>query len=189
MQPTSFYHIYNRGNNKQRIFLNRENYLFFLRKVRTHFLNHVDVLAYCLMPNHFHFLVFTKHNFDSTGFSNDLKIMLRSYTRAINIQEIRTGSLFQQNTKIKNLETDDSTDYSFICFHYIHQNPVRGGLADNMEDYEMSSFQDYAGFRNGTICNKELAKEFLDIDIVPKIFLKDSYSLNEEVRKEITQFQ
>ena len=127
--------------------------------------------------------------------------MLRSYTRAINKQENRTGSLFQQNTKIKDLEADDShvmalshgitpnAEYPFICFHYIHQNPVRGGLVERMEDYEMSSFQDYAGLRNGTICTKELTKKFLDIDIQPESFLAESYSVNEGIQGEIKQFK
>lgn len=47
----NIYHVYNRGNNQQRIFFERENYLFFLRKVRKHVLPHGDLLAYCLMPS------------------------------------------------------------------------------------------------------------------------------------------
>jgi len=54
------YHIYNRGNNAQPIFFSRENYLFFLKKVRKHILPHADILAWCLMPNHFHFMVYVK---------------------------------------------------------------------------------------------------------------------------------
>ncbi|MDA3905864.1 MAG: hypothetical protein PF484_07300, partial [Bacteroidales bacterium] len=55
------YHIYNQGNNRQRIFLNRENYLFFLKKVKNYVLPYADILAWCLMPNHFHFLVLVNH--------------------------------------------------------------------------------------------------------------------------------
>ena len=51
------YHIYNQGNNKQRLFFNRDNYLFFLRKIKVHLLPYVDILAWCLMPNHFHLMV------------------------------------------------------------------------------------------------------------------------------------
>lgn len=51
------YHIYNQGNNRQKIFLDRENYLFFLRKIHTHVLPFADILAWCLMPNHFHLMV------------------------------------------------------------------------------------------------------------------------------------
>ncbi len=53
----NLYHIYNQGNNNQIIFKKREDYLAFLYKTRTFLLSHCDILAYCLMPNHFHFLV------------------------------------------------------------------------------------------------------------------------------------
>jgi putative transposase len=54
------YHIYNQGNNRQKIFFSRENYLFFLRKIREYMLPHADVLAWCLMPNHFHLMVYVR---------------------------------------------------------------------------------------------------------------------------------
>jgi len=50
------YHIYNQGNNQQMIFFNKENYLFFLKKIRIHVLPFADILAWCLMPNHFHLM-------------------------------------------------------------------------------------------------------------------------------------
>ena len=57
-----------------------------------------------------------------------------------------------------------SKDYPFICFNYIHQNAYLAKLANKMEDWEMCSFKDYAGLRNGTLCNKELAKKLLDLN-------------------------
>jgi len=51
------YHIYNQGNNKQNIFFFKENYLFFLRKIRTFILPYADILSWCLTPNHFHLMV------------------------------------------------------------------------------------------------------------------------------------
>ena len=51
------YHIYNQGNNKQKIFFKRDNYLFFLKKIRVYVLPYADILAWCLMPNHFHLMV------------------------------------------------------------------------------------------------------------------------------------
>ena len=56
-QKGYLYHIYNQGNNHQKIFLNRENYLFFLGKMKSYILSYGDFLAWCLMPNHFHFMV------------------------------------------------------------------------------------------------------------------------------------
>jgi hypothetical protein len=62
MQPGNFYHVYNRGNNRQRIFFEERNYLYFLRLFEKYLSPLVDVYAYCLMPNHFHLLIRIKDN-------------------------------------------------------------------------------------------------------------------------------
>jgi REP element-mobilizing transposase RayT len=181
MEPANFYHIFNRGNNRQRIFFTRENYIYFLNKVEKHLLPHLHMLAYCLMPNHFHFLIFSKENLNCGAFSKDLQIMLRSYTRAINKQEDRTGSLFQQNTKIKellneNLEIDYRDDnYPLTCFHYIHQNPIKSGIVGRMEDWEMSSFQEYVEIRENQLVSIIMARNLLDIPDDPELFVTESY--------------
>ncbi|HOV11622.1 MAG TPA: hypothetical protein PLT47_06660 [Bacteroidales bacterium] len=54
------YHIYNQGNNRQQVFFIRENYLFFLKKIETFISPFTDILAWCLMPNHFHLMVYVK---------------------------------------------------------------------------------------------------------------------------------
>ncbi len=182
---SQIYHIYNRGNNKQTLFFNRENYIYFLQKVRTHIRPHCEILSYCLMPNHFHFLIYadertiqpvpplqavprvqvaTSQNHKTT-FSEGWRIALSSYTQAINKQERRTGSLFTQNTKSKQVSDDwMQLDYRLCCFSYIHQNPVISRLAEKAEDWEFSSFRDYMGLRNGTLCNMPLAFKLLGFD-------------------------
>ena len=188
-QPNQLYHIYNRSINKQLLFYNRENYLFFLKKVRHQLISHCDFLAYCLMPNHFHFLISTRDNLEEYKFRNAIGSLLRSYTQAINKQEKRTGSLFQQHTKAKCLSEENlshsmalshtmaSVEYAFVCFNYIHQNPMAAGLVNKMEDWEFSSFRDYVNFRDGTLCNKELAIELLDLDSDRNNFYSDSYKV------------
>ena len=102
--------------------------------------------------------------------SNAIAVLLRSYTRAINIQEGRTGSLFQQKTKAKCLNPPlrvwknfptNADNYAFICLNYIHQNPMVAGLAKKMEDWEFSSFRDYACMRSQTLCNKKRTFELI----------------------------
>lgn len=122
------YHIYNQGNNRQKIFFNKENYLFFLRKVKIQLLPFCDILAWCLMPNHFHFMVMVKEveSLDeSQGFTQSetltgdshlnhaIGVLLRSYTRAINKQNGTTGSLFRQKTKAECLTCPDIKELSF----------------------------------------------------------------------------
>ena len=52
------YHMDNRGNNSQKIFFCRDNYLFFLRKIKTYILPYADILAWCLMPSHFYLMIY-----------------------------------------------------------------------------------------------------------------------------------
>jgi putative transposase len=59
-KPNAIYHIYNQGNNRQQIFFSEENYLFFIKKMRTYLLPYGDLLCYCLMPNHFHWLFYVR---------------------------------------------------------------------------------------------------------------------------------
>ncbi len=147
-----FYHIYNRGINSENIFKERENYIYFLKKYKLRFLNKFDTIAYCLMPNHFHFLIQVKAD-EIENLSLEFGIFLRSYTQAINKRFKRTGSLFQQHSKAKLV---DDEKYFLTLVIYIHQNPIRAKLVDKSEDWEFSSYKDFAGFRKGTLPKKEL---------------------------------
>ena len=135
------------------------------------------------MPNHFHFLISSDNRTVTTKLIGDqhrnilsegIRNLLQTYTKAINHQNNTTGSLFQQNTKAKCL-WKGSKAYDYICMHYIQQNPMKANLVNRMEDWEYSSFKDYCGFRNGTLCNKELATQLLDVNM--ETFYNDSYQL------------
>ncbi|HBL77230.1 MAG: hypothetical protein A2W90_14975 [Bacteroidetes bacterium GWF2_42_66] len=118
------YHVFNRGNNSQTVFFNRENHLFFFDKIKKYVLPYADILAWCMMPTHFHLMiavhrvdvVIGEHQSESEGFTssetltqvtqsktrtlNDsIGIILRSYTRAIHKEQKISGSLFQKETK------------------------------------------------------------------------------------------
>ncbi len=167
------YHIYNRGINKQIIFSSPPNYIYFLGKVRKHLFPVCDILSYCLMPNHFHFLIHANEKsilpvkagaVEMQLVSASLKHSLSSYTKAYNKMYGRTGSLFVQNTHCKQIVFDVSnTQGAFVCFNYIHQNPWRAGMTAKIEDWHYSSFRDYVGLRNGTLCNQKKAYELLEL--------------------------
>jgi REP element-mobilizing transposase RayT len=187
----NIYHIYNQGNNKQKIFHSVENYHYFLKLYRKFVLPHADLLAYCLMPNHFHFLVNTNSqsikirkvgSLNLSELSNGIRLLLSSYSLAINKQENETGSQFRQKTQAKLLKIED-TNYPFICFQYIHQNPLKAGLVERIEDWEFSSFKDYAKIRNSSLCNQTLAKNLIGFD--DSNFIKESYSVidNDKIAK------
>jgi putative transposase len=173
LEPEKLYHVYNRGNNKQIVFFLEKNYGFFLQKVVRELGAHVDFLAYCLMPNHFHFLVNTKSTIDTNKFSNSFRILLSSYTRAIQRQENITGSLFQQNTKAKELNTNL---YAFTCFQYLHQNPVQAKLSNSVEGWHHHSFNEYWKGKAG-ICNVILARQLLPIATEATSFYEESYAV------------
>ncbi len=124
-EPGGIYHVYNQGNNRQLVFYNRENYLYFLRKIRVHILPFADVLAWCLMPNHFHLMLEVRDEFSRAAdrlsrgatlsrtptaasltptkagqsLNYSIGVLLSSYTKAINKQNSSSGSLFRQKTK------------------------------------------------------------------------------------------
>lgn len=165
------YHVYNRGNNQQKIFFKSENYSYFLKGVERYLLPYSDLLAWCLMPNHFHLLIHANSistrvikdgSFERQQFSQGIKQLLSSYTKAINKQEGRTGSLFQQKTKA--ICVTENNRHDTTAFHYIHQNPMKARLVKKIEDWQFSSFKDYLGLRKETLCNLDLAKERLDIN-------------------------
>lgn len=143
--------------------------VYFLTKANHYLRPHCDILAFCLMPNHFHFLIYTKESaieevklgaLTVNRFAAALRQLQSTYTKAINKQESRSGSLFRQKAKVKLVENKDK-NYPFIAFHYIHQNPMKAGLVTKMEDWPYSSFNEYWQGEDG-VCNKELARDVID---------------------------
>ncbi|MFB6319996.1 transposase [Saccharicrinis sp. FJH54] len=164
--------------------------MFFLQKIKEYILPFSDIIAWCLMPNHFHLMIyvnkakldFINQNINRTRTLNQsIAIMLRSYTRAINLQENRTGSLFRERTKAlcltKNTELNPSyfnsefgtvltidmpeLNYVQVCFEHIHQNPIKAGLVNAPEDWEFSSYLDFTGIRNGQLINRKRIEELI----------------------------
>ena len=115
----------------------------------------------------------------SRAFNDSIAILLRSYARAINKQQDRSGALFREDTKAKTGWIDEfitvdryrngpndfrafpDDEYGWHCFNYIHENPVAAKLVAHATNWEYSSARDYAGLRSGTLCNQALAKQLL----------------------------
>lgn len=148
----SFYHFYNRSNNRELLFKERDNYIYFLRKYRFHLDEHLETIAYCLMPTHFHFLIKIISE-DIPELKSKVGTLQSSYTRGINKRFRRQGSLFQKHAKLKLV---DDQNYFVNLVTYIHQNPLRANLVGKQEDWEFSSFQDYTDLRKGSLPSKKL---------------------------------
>lgn len=120
-EKDKIYHIYNQGNNRNKIFLSRKNYQLFYDKIALFISPYADIIAWCLMPNHFHLMILVKNveipfdertkkpliNCDVSKtkthkkrtLNDSIGILLRSYTRRINAENEFTGSLFRKKCK------------------------------------------------------------------------------------------
>jgi len=140
-----YYHVFNRGNNRQPIFFERENSAFFLRLLHECFPeSDAEIVTYCLMPNHFHIII---HTFTNTLSSHMQSLSLR-YTKSINESQQRVGSLFQG--RYKSIRVNNDT-YLTNLSAYIHLNPVKAGLVAKAENWIFSSYRDYIGQRAGML--------------------------------------
>lgn len=186
-EADALYHIYNRGNNGQQLFFEAEHYHHFLRLFRQHVSPHVQVMAYCLMPNHFHFLVLTTRTgtyFDQSASSvkqpmvRGLAKLLSAYSQGLNQQLKRQGALFQPKTKGKQLDGPfREANYPLLCFQYIQQNPLRAGLAATLDGWPYSSYRDYAGLRSGTLCALAEGRTRLALPTEPAQFMAESRAM------------
>ncbi len=139
-----YYHIYNRGNNRQSVFFQPGNYLYFLRNVKKYIAPLAKVVVYCLMPTHYHILLrmqtseFFKYSEVFSGqISNAMMRLSVSYTKAINKRFERVDSLFQGQFQAEPIKA-----YSHLlnlCV-FIHANPVKDGLVALPEDWIYSNY-------------------------------------------------
>ena len=150
----TYYHLYNRGNNKGVIFFEDDNYTFFLQQFKKYVSPYCNVFCYCLMPNHFHFFIGVD---DKTSFEKGIKNFFISYSKAINKRYNRVGSLFQGRYKVSEITSDS---YYTRVISYIHQNPVTAGLVSKLEDYKYSSYNSYLSNKASQIQRNEVIEWF-----------------------------
>lgn len=136
--PENFYHIYNRGNNKELLFQEDENYRYFLKRLHDYFDPcGIAVVAYCLMPNHFHVLVYIQRE---VNFSNVMRSFTSSYVKSFLKWSGRTGHLFEGDFQSRMIERDGYLEH--IC-RYIHLNPVKANLVTLPEQWEYSDYREW----------------------------------------------
>jgi len=154
-QPACYYHAYNRGCNRERLFVNDENYLFLLKRAKSYLLDYrLSVIAYCLMPNHYHFLCRPE---EDDSLSRYIQRLFNSYTQAFNEQQGRSGTLFEGRYKSILVDTDESVIH--LC-RYIHLNPVRAGLVNDPSQWPYSNYLDWVGKRDGILVDREFVGQY-----------------------------
>jgi REP element-mobilizing transposase RayT len=148
-----YYHLYNRGNNHAIIFRDAENYRYFLRQLGKYLVpDQVEIVAYCLMPDHYHLLVCPRVD----TLSKLMQPFLLAYTHAFNKRYGRMGALFQGRFKARYV---GKNEYLLHLSRYILLNPVRAGLVKQAEDWEFSSYRDYLGLRTGSKLNPKIVMD------------------------------
>lgn len=152
LQPETIYHIFQRGNNRENIFFEEENYRYFLQ-LYIHYIVPVAITyAYCLLPNHFHFLIYTrpqtcdfvdhrsseKSHVSNTQPSEQFRRLFIAYTKAVNKRYELSGSLFENRFGRKVV---DSPRYFQNLVVYIHRNPETHGIVDDFREWPFSSYE------------------------------------------------
>ncbi len=159
LQLNTYYHLYNHANSSENLFKSDNNYTYFLSKFNQYISPIADTYAYCLMPNHFHFLVKIKDEEIISNLADDYPLLnpqgfknlegfisqqfsnfFNAYTKAFNKMYDRKGALFLHNFKRK--EVNDESYFAKLV-HYIHANPVHHGFTAKVEDWKYSSYQSY----------------------------------------------
>ncbi len=148
-----YYHVYNRGNRKKDIFIDNGDYFYFLKVLKEYRVkHHIRVVAYCLMPNHFHFLLQQKSD---TSVSEFMRYLCRDYAQFFNYKYKVEGRLFQGPFKAREVGTEE---YLLLLTRYIHLNPIDIGVeVNNLDHYVWSSYPEYIKTRRGSL------PEFFDV--------------------------
>jgi putative transposase len=164
IQEGYYYHIYNRGADKSNLFRLKQDFKVFLQKYFHYTFISVDTFAWCLMNNHFHFLVkirltqeqnavFTKNrlqypavsfhgdqyeNFKPHNASRQLGHLMNSYTKFFNSKYSRSGTLIEGAFKRKRI-INKSNFAHLVC--YIHRNPIHHGITNSYVTYPYTSYK------------------------------------------------
>ncbi|MBC7252006.1 MAG: transposase [Anaerolineae bacterium] len=152
-QPGGYYHLYNRGARGLNIFRQPENYLFALRRIK-HYSRafHLTIIAYCLMPNHYHLLVRQE---GETPAGLLPQRVFNSYTKAYNKRYGHSGTLFEHRYRAK--QVSDETYLIHLC-RYIHANPVKDRLVADPRAWPYSNYLEWIGERDGTLVDRAFVR-------------------------------
>ena len=171
-EPGNFYHVYSHGNAEDNIYREEENYCYFLKRYAHYITPVARTFAFCLMPNHFHFLVQIREAeelspfFESKGkkgkdlsilISRQFSNLLNAYTKAFNKKYNRRGKLFLKSLKRKPVKNEK---YFLRLIWYIHSNPVLHGFVEEIQQWPHSSYQIILSQKKTKIEREELLRRF-----------------------------
>lgn len=181
------YHVYNRSVDKKPMFTSDENYAFFIRQFDKYLSNYIKIYAYCLLGNHFHFMIKINDLTDLTTFekltnlskpksthdivSHQFRKFFQSYSMAFNKQQNRIGTLFQTPFKRVRIEKDSYLQ-ELAC--YINTNAQKHKLVENFREWKWSSYHNIISNKNTKLLKDELIAYFDNVDNF--IFCHEDYA-------------
>ena len=182
-KENDYYHLYNRGCNKELIFTERSDYENLIQRItKSNFKKYLNIISFCLMPNHYHFLL---HQKTEKPISDWISFIFNGYVQYFNRKHSRSGTLFESRVKSR-LITDDS--YLIRSSLYIHHNPVAAGLVSKPEDWEFSNYRDWIGSRNSELYDYKFIRENFDSNEDYKKMMND-YMENKISMTDMNDFQ
>jgi REP element-mobilizing transposase RayT len=180
--PGHYYHFYNRGAHRISIFREDDNYLFVLRKMKEYCLSlTLTPIAYCLMPNHYHFLI-RQDGENRAGLLSQR--VFNSYTKAYNKRYGHSGTLFEGNYRV--ILVENEAHLLHLC-RYIHANPVEHGLVTDLAEWPYSNYLEWIGERNGTLVDRDFVREHFPSPQSYREFVLD-YLLRRELPEELEAY-
>ncbi len=151
-----YYHIYNRGCGRENIFRESENYSYLLRLFQKKLPQfQVTSIAYCLMPNHYHFIL---RQDSEISIGNFIQSIFNSYSKAFNKRYKRSGTLFEGPFQAKHI---NEQEYLIHLCRYIHRNPVDAEFVKSPEEWPFSDYCNWIGTKKSS---------FIDKDFIENIF-------------------
>lgn len=152
--PGHHYHFYNRSAHRISIFREADNCLFVLRKMKTYCRSlALTPIAYCLMPNHYHFLI--RQDGEKRAGLLPQRVF-NSYSKAYNKRYGHSGTLFEGNYRV--ILVENEAHLLHLC-RYIHANPVKHGLVADLVEWPYSNYLEWIGERDGTLVDRDFVRE------------------------------
>ena len=151
--PNQYYHIYNRGAHRIDIFRNDADYVFLLKLVKEQAQKcGVSVIAYCLMHNHYHFLL---RQDGDTKISKFMQAIFNVYTKAFNSKYELSGTLFEGPFRAIHV---DRSEYLLHLCRYIHRNPLDAGIVIAPEQWHYSNYLEFVDQRDGVLVDRDFVR-------------------------------
>jgi putative transposase len=183
--PSNFYHVYNRAVEKRTIFYSEKDYEYFISKI-LYFKEKtgVKILAYCILPNHFHFLfkeptceVATTSQVAYSAISSFMSLLSNSYTRYFNTNKDHSGRIFQGPFKSK-LVVDDN--YLQVLIKYINLNDIKHKITKKPNDWFYTSHHNYVGEIKNKLVDRDYLVDFSEYKKGANSYIRAINKINEE---------